>query len=663
MAALWQAIAACTVQRMDVLHERLLHMTYSCPAAASALPRDSLAASTEPAAAATAKDPKKAQVSRVSTDMLLKKVVTDELTALTGALRKIFSLDEELRSTGAPGIACIGQLAKQSFSKMLRYAQRPGERRRLLLTMMQTAAAGRAQAWAQVCAEPSARQSQQHTSLAGTGSHRPAEPCRAGAAGDETLSLAAAAQQLLKGKELWEDPHAAFSLQTAVELSLIQPARDLRLLFTADEAAISASFPLAPQGSVIRHSPAKQNGSRHDDAIQSRPEIGHVGAGLQSSTKDMLASKRKQSGAQSASGPQQAQRAADSLKLVEGMAGAAVATEIFQLLNRMPLQWPTLHEPSARHLLTLSLRFHKLVSRTLEAASTPSEASRAAAGTGCEPVPAMQMFVSSATALSGSILSFIARLAASGSKGLADDLAGASADSGLHWPYLAVNAAKKAIPMPLPGIALRPQAGQAQDGDAELILKAAAVIMYHSSRHAFTSQYSPASSERTADNSAVQALEAWEGGLLHSLQPGSPAQQLGSSRAQQLEVVCAALRSVAAIAVPSTLAPAQHSLTDTSAGVALQFFRCHCLSGVSHPLSMQQITTAATNEGPFHLILRWMDLSQALYALQLPAYASRLNPACLRLNAGCRVTGTDQKQEVCHGSAQQAHDRPGEPAL
>ena len=34
---------------------------------------------------------------------------------------------------------------------------------------------------------------------------------------------------------------------------------------------------------------------------------------------------------------------------------------MFELLNRMPLQWPALHEPAARHLLSLSLRFHKLV--------------------------------------------------------------------------------------------------------------------------------------------------------------------------------------------------------------------------------------------------------------------------------------------------------------
>ena len=176
----------------------------------------------------------------------------------------------------------------------------------------------------------------------------------------------------------------------------------------------------------------------------------------------------------------------------------------------------------------------------------------------------MQTVASSATALVGSILSFIAQLAASGSKGLADDLACVSADSGLDWPYLAADAAAREFPVALPGTPPGPQAVQAQDPDAELVSQAAAAIMYHSSRHALISHCSPA--ERATDNGAVQALEAWKEGARHSLQPGRPAWQLGSSQPQQLEVVCGALRSAAALAMPSTSAPAHGSSTDASAG-------------------------------------------------------------------------------------------------
>ena len=233
-AALWQALAACMVQRMDILHERLLHMTCSCPEAAPALRSDGLAASTEPAAAAAAKKAGEAQANRVSADIMLKEQATDELNALTGALLGILNLDEELRSAGGPGIPCIGQLAKQSFSKMLIYAQQPGERL-CFLTMLQKAAAAREQAYAEILAQ----QTKQRNS-SGTGLQRPAAASQAGAAQDETLSLAAAAQQLLKGSELWQEPQVAQSLQAAVDTLLHGPARDLGLLFTADEAAISA---------------------------------------------------------------------------------------------------------------------------------------------------------------------------------------------------------------------------------------------------------------------------------------------------------------------------------------------------------------------------------------------------------------------------------------
>ena len=554
-AALWQALAACMVQRMDILHERLLHMTCSCPEAAPALCSDSLAASTEPAAAAAAKKAGEAQANRVSADIMLKEQATDELNALTGALLGIFNLDEELRSAGGPGIPCIGQLAKQSFSKMLIYAQQPGERL-CFLTMLQKAAAAREQAYAEILAQ----QTKQRNS-SGTGLQRPAAASQAGAAQHETLSLAAAAQQLLKGSELWQEPQVAQSLQAAVDTLLHGPARDLGLLFTADEAAISAQ---KLQESITRRSPAKENGNKHDRAAYGMQETGHMSTGMRASAKNLIANKCMQSDARSACGPQQAQCAADSLKLDEGTMAAAAAAEVFVLLNRMPLQWPALHEPAARHLLGLSLGFHKLVLRALEAARTQSEASRAAAGTGSEPTPAMQTFASSATALLGSILSFIAQLAASGSKGLADDLACVSADSGLDWPYLAADAAAREFPVALPGTPPGPQAVQAQGPDAELVSQAAAAIMYHSSRHALISHCSPA--ERATDDGAVQALEAWKEGARHSLQPGRPAWQLGSSQPQQLEVVCGALRSAAALAMPSTSAPAHGSSKDASAG-------------------------------------------------------------------------------------------------
>ena len=552
-AALWQALAACTVQRMDILHERLLHVMCSCHEAAPALRSDGLAASTVPAAAPAAKIAMKAQASRVDSDLMLKEHATDELDALTGALLRIFNLDEELRLTGGPGIPCIGQLAKQSFSKLLTYAQQPGERL-CFLTMLQKAATAKEQA----CAEVSAQVSEQQNS-SGASLQRSAATCQTGAAQDETLSLAAAAQQLLKGNELWEDAQVAHSLQAAVDSLLLGPARDLGLLFTVNEAAISGPSSEKLQGSTIRHSPEEETGNRHDRVTHVMQETGQMGTGMRTRGKDMITNQRMRSEPQSAPSPQQAQRAADSLKLDEGTAAAAAAAEVFALLNRMPLQWPALHEPSARHLLGLSLGFHKLVLRTLDAASTHSEASRAAAGTGSKPEPAMQTFASSARVLSGSVLSFIARLAASGSKGLADDLACISADSGLGWPYLAADTAARELPVPLPGTPSGPQAAQAHNRDAELIFQAAAAIMCHDSRHAFTSQCSPTSDKKVAGKSAVQALEAWAAGMRHSL-------QLGSSRPQQLEVVCAALRSAAAGATPSTSTPAQRSSTDASAG-------------------------------------------------------------------------------------------------
>ena len=570
-AALWLALAACMVQRMDILHERLLHATCSCPEAAPALRSDGLAASTVPAAAAAAEKAWEPHGSRVSPNIMLEEQATDELNASTEALLRIFNLDEELRSMGRPGIPCIGQLAKQSFSKMLTYAQRPGERSRFL-TMMQKAAAAREQAYA----ETSAQQSEQHNS-SDSGLQRPAAPYRGGAAQDETLSLVAAAQQLLKGNELWEDPQVAHSLQAAVDSLLLGPARDLGLLFTVNEAAISAPSSQKLQGSIIRGSPAEENGSRHDRATLGMQETGQMGTGMPTRCgENMFTVKRMQSEAQSASTPQ---RAADSLQLNEGAAAAAAAAEVFVLLNRMPLQWPALHEPSARHLLGLSVRFHKLVLRALEAARTHLEASRASAGTGTEPVAAMRTFVSAAMALSGSTLSFIARLAASGSKGLADDLACVSADSGLNWPYLAADTAERESPVPLPRTPSGLQPVQAQDQDAELIFQAAAAIMYHGSRRAFTSQCSPTADKKDAGKSAVQALEAWKAGMRHSQQPGRPAWQLGrpawqlgSSPPQQLEVVCAALRSAAALAMPFASAPAKRSSTDTSAGAHIISF-------------------------------------------------------------------------------------------
>jgi len=243
-AALWQALTVCMKQRLEVLHERLLHQEYSCPAASS-----------DAAKAVRADQPTSASKSVQPTEVLedhpaaedssmadlddeeeedgsegdsdedadsdngdeepeeappeatLKEQTHEELTQLANGLIGLCMLNDMAKRWSAQDhvqrdvISGIGQVAQQCHSLILRYAEQSV--RQKFLTSILSAAIIRQKMQAEELFL------QRFTRSVEALFRTPAAPVIRGRAEKEGLSFSAAALQLLEGQEFWETAEVA----------------------------------------------------------------------------------------------------------------------------------------------------------------------------------------------------------------------------------------------------------------------------------------------------------------------------------------------------------------------------------------------------------------------------------------------------------------------
>ncbi len=158
---------------------------------------------------------------------------------------------------------------------------------------------------------------------------------------------------------------------------------------------------------------------------------------------------------------------------------------------------------------------------------------------------------------SAAVQRFIARLAACGSFILRAFLEDISKDSGLEWPFQiasalqwAHSASSSSTSQALDLLLLSPQ-----DHTTHSLLEASSAITYHTSRHMFLFFGSIRAEAR-----AVKMFSEWMTSMQASGHRSSIASSTGDSLqlhdAQQLEAVCAALRSAAAA---TSAAPASNA--------------------------------------------------------------------------------------------------------
>lgn len=158
---------------------------------------------------------------------------------------------------------------------------------------------------------------------------------------------------------------------------------------------------------------------------------------------------------------------------------------------------------------------------------------------------------------SAAVQRFIARLAACGSFVLRAFLEDISKDSGLGWPFQipsalqwALSASSSSTLQPLDLLL-----GSPEDHSTQTLLEASSAITYHTSRHMFLFF-----GNARAEARAVKMFGAW----MTSMQASGHSSPIASSNAasqqlhdaQQLEAVCAALRSAAAA---TSAAPASNA--------------------------------------------------------------------------------------------------------
>ena len=564
-SALWQAMAACVRQRLETLHERLLRLEYSCTTQPAEPLKPAHTASGPPAARAaegTAAEDKSgesnAEGSRViaeSVEARLKMETRRELGYMADELISLCQLSERLTTGDSELVAGTSHLVLQCHDKILAYA---GDSRIVAFFTELLSASAKYRTGAK-----------QSDSSGGAGSQGPAASRRGKHTG---VSFSEAAQQLLEDQELWEVPETAQHWPQAVVGCLRNAALIFSqpLLHTAADA--NGSDPSGSQAAGAQASFVSKEG---DDVIQVCLWLMRT---IAQSTLDgdaVLGSVHRQyrialeitsrPGEESAPAaePWDALNDDDDMG-PEGTEEALVEAQgLFRLLCGMPLQWLAKHAEAAKLLLGASLAVQSILLVALHGAMFEVMQGHVSADSRQFTCPAT---LTAAAQAAGSVHSFMARLAAAGSDELAAELVGISFRSGLNWPFAASSAMQTAAlvshfhsPSPSGGRGQAPSQASPSEGSAAIICQ--------TSKHLFLSQGRPAPAG--SPGQSHDTLLAWME-FMQSHKPAGANVFMQMLLAQQLEAVCAALRSAA------TSAMTQGRAAEAPAGRCYQFLCTFC---------------------------------------------------------------------------------------
>ena len=624
---LWEALAVCMSQRLGLLHERLLHLEYSCPMPAPDVQEPPLRdrATQPPASAGTAaaavvsskaeeapdrqrqrgRDVPNRQAAITAARFLREEAKANALAGIDLEAEEDQQLRAEARvlrdarvrleaqivadglvglcilneMTGprCPGnqassdtIAGLGQAITQCHSLLLAYAETSN--RVSFLKILLSAAARQLTDCAQH-AQPEVQ----------PGSGKPhAQASAAAGVSQNRLSFSAAARQLLEGPHFWESPDLRHCWPQGLALQLVsivkEVAQSLRPEPPSEYDNVSS-----PADKDQSESPSEPKAQIDRAALDSRPKpLGSVqllerlacGASMVDKSAVMLLCPRELYAetliAARAANLAAARQRRGALPPASDRDWAGSiwrlkeAEHLFRLMASTPLEWLRQQAGSPWALLSIALAFESLLLQASQGTALENgNEARPAASRSL--TPGLQRALGAAGA---AVHSFLARLAASENCAVGFELAQIGKTCGMDWPFQAA----AAMQGPLMGAEQRTTSHRDEppsDSDQSSLLEASAAIMHHLSRHTFTSAAHPFRRGTADTKAAVDALRTW----LSSMQaqgPGSPEGTQGSSRAGsqllqglQLEAVCTGLRSALA---SMSAAPDRKRATASSGG-------------------------------------------------------------------------------------------------
>lgn len=554
LVALWQAVATCQTQRLDVLHERLLHLEYSLPA----VPTDHDLPANQPTPAAgtagaagelEAGHPVPAQLDVAEGEAAeeapppatLKQRTCEELGQVANGLTGLCMLNDMARMRSAPddtspdALPGIGEMVKHYHSHILRHA---GILVKQTFLTSLLGGAARQQRLQRLELGRTPHGSSEWQSSAGASPRLRNEAPAAG------ISFSPAAQQLLNGQDFWETAEFAErwprALAGKLQAACTAAAQSwLDLTAEDDTNSESASQPLQPPEVAQPGGGMSAGPKAHLEAcldLLQQISVGEMSSmhGYEPANKvhaEALECAKQAAGAVSvrAAMPQMSEVPV-SMSMADGL---AAAEGLIRLLCSVPVRWLDRHAFETWNLMNIALAVQSLL---LKLSAVYGEQMSPYPGPGQAP-SAQSALITASAAVQG----FIARVAACDSRvlrGLLDP----PCKSGLDWPFQIAGALQAFLaPRPTSGsIASDPPLVPDLPNGTHSLLEASAAILDYTSRHLFLNLGHPVVGERS-----VRMLGEWLEGV-QAQAPQSTSAWL--HHAQQLKAVCAALRSAAAAA-------------------------------------------------------------------------------------------------------------------
>ena len=545
------------MQRMDVLHERLLHLEYSCPAVPAAQTPGAALPAAQPAAAAGAaeaagesesedsapaeSDAEGEEAEEAPLQATLKQRTCNELSQVANGLTGLCMLNDMAKLRKYPPndkardvLAGIGVMIQHYHGLILRHTGI------LVKQNFLTSLLGGA-----------ARQQRLQRSEPNRSSHSSSES-RSGAAtasrprGDadaDGLSFSAAALQLLEGQEFWE----------TAELAERWPLAFAGKLETLCNGIVKIWSLLTPEDDASSESDSQPQQSTEEGTLAGTREqfeacvqmLQQVSAGQMFGYQGFEPANKLHKEAieyakQAAEYPPQcatAPQRGDSAVCTDISDALAAAEGLFRLLCSIPPQWLDLHEFETWSLFNIALavqsfllRLSAVYSGQISACLDPSQAPRARAA-----------LVTASAAVQG----FMARVAACRSTMLRGVLE-QPCKCGLNWPFQVASALQEFLAPPPTSSSTHADPPLDAGVDPAMLqgthrlLEASAAVLHHTSRHLLLDLGHPVAGERS-----MRVVREWMEGVRSPAPHGSSAQL---HHAQQLEAVCAALLSAAAVA-------------------------------------------------------------------------------------------------------------------
>ena len=568
LAALWRAVAICQTQRLAVLHERLLHLEYSCPdvPACPNLPAEQPTGAASTAVAAGESEPgtsapaepsaEAAEAEEAPLQATLRQRTSEELCQVANGLTGLCMLNDMARQriaaddTFPDALVGIGATVKRYHGLIVRYAG-VLVKQNFLTSLLGGAMRQQRLHFSEMCKDP-------RPSIEGR-SRVSANPRETDDAEANGLSFSTAALQLLKGQEFWETAELAERWPRAVAGKLLAAGNTITqswLQLATEDTTSSESLvePLQPTevtqpgGSMLAGTREHLEACLHLLQQISEAEM-HSMQGFEPANKvhkEALQCAKQAAGVLPGCALPQGSDSAVSTSMTDGL---AAAEGLFRLLCSTPLQWLEAHAFETWNLMNIALAFQSLLLRLsavfweqISPSLGPRPGSRARAGL---------------LRASAAVQCFIARVAASGSTSFRSLLEVPCKESGLGWPFQIAGALQEFLAAP-------PSDGSALSGPTpdpaflhgtQSLLEASAAIMHHTSRHLLLNLGHPVAGERSM-RMVGECKEA-----LQASAPRSADARL--HHAQQLEALCAALRSATAAATSSAVPKSEAAEPDT----------------------------------------------------------------------------------------------------